>query len=315
MTRAPGKKRWWVAVVMASKEAWAGPISWAPEIGETAGQASATRRTLRMRSLHLAVGGFLVALLVLAALLAPLLAPVAPDEVRPALQFLPPGRNSLFGTDSFGRDVFSQVVWGARLALELAGLSTLIALLPGVALGLLAGYRGGWLDSALSRLMDAWLALPGMLLAILLVARLGPSLQTTILALGVTGVPSFYRLARSGAITIRQAAYVEAARSLGAGSGRILLRHILPNTASSIVVLASLRMGTALLAGSGLSFIGLGAQPPAPEWGSLLAAGKEYMDSAWWLAVFPGLSITATVMGFNLLGDGLRDALARDLVS
>lgn len=279
-----------------------------PEHGALSGRFFSLARPSR----HLLVGGVLVALMLVLAVLAPLLAAVPPDEVRPNLQLLPPGVSGLFGTDLFGRDLFSQMVWGSRLALELSVGSTLLALVPGVLLGLLAGFRGGWLDDLLSRLMDAWLALPGMLLAILLVARLGPSLETTILALGATGVPSFYRLVRNGTLSARGNLYVEAARSLGAGQARILFRHILPSLASSIVVLASLRMGSALLAGTGLSFIGLGAQPPAPEWGSLLSAGKDYLDTAWWLAVFPGLFITLTVVGFNLLGDGLRDLLARE---
>ena len=267
-------------------------------------------RRMRWRSMHLLLGGLLVGLMALAALLAPLLAPVPPDLVRTDLQMLPPGSQALLGTDLFGRDQFSQVLWGAQLAIELSVFATLLALLPGVFLGLLAGYWQGWFDDVVSRVMDAWLALPGMLLAIILVARLGPSLYTTIFALGVTGIPSFYRVARSGTLSLRHMLYVEATRSLGAGDGSILLQHILPNLASPIVVLASLRMGTSLLAGTGLSFIGLGAQPPAPEWGSMLSAGKNYLDTAWWLSVFPGLAITICVLGFNLLGDGLRDVLA-----
>jgi len=187
--------------------------------------------------------------------------------------------------------------------------------LPGTSLGLLAGYRRGWLEQILSRFMDAWLAFPGLLLALVLVARMGPSLTATMIALGIVGIPSYYRLVRNGTLSARHALYVEAACSIGASNARILLRHILPNLASPIVVLTTLRLGTVLLAGGGLSFIGLGAQPPQPEWGALLAAGRGYMDTAWWLALFPGLAITVSVMGFNLLGDGLRDALAPDVRS
>ena len=254
-------------------------------------------------------------LLIIAALLAPVLAPSPPDLVRPALRLQPPSPLHPFGTDPFGRDLFSRVLYGARIALQMSALAALLAALPGTGLGLLAGYHRGWLEQILSRLMDAWLALPGMLLAIVLVARMGPSLTATVVALGIVGIPSYYRLVRNGTLSARHALYVEAARSIGASDGRILLRHILPNLASPLIVLTTLRLGTVLLAGGGLSFIGLGAQPPQPEWGALLATGRGYMDTAWWLALFPGLAITAAVMGFNLLGDGLRDALAPEVRS
>jgi len=274
----------------------------------TAGQARGQRR----RSLHLLVGGILVGLLVGAAVLAPILAPVAPDVVRPTMRLQPPGAGGLFGSDPFGRDLFSQVLYGARLALGMSVASVLLAAIPGTALGLAAGYHKGQLEQVMSRVMDGWLAFPGMLLAIVLVARLGPSLITVVVAVGIVGIPSYYRLVRNGTLGLRNEAYVEAALVIGATSGRILLCHILPNLSSSIIVLTTLRLGSMLLAAGGLSFIGLGAQPPQPEWGALLAMGKNYMGTAWWLAVFPGLAITASVMGFNLLGDGLRDMLARE---
>lgn len=294
--------------------------------GRAGGRASAppARRALRLarRALgwaaahpHLCVGGLLVGGLLAAALFAPVLAPAAPDALAPAERLLPPGPAHPFGTDKLGRDVVSRVLFGARTALALAVPAVVLGALPGIGLGLAAGYHGGPLDQLLSRLMDAWLAFPGMLLAVVLVARLGPSLATTILALGVVGVPGYYRLTRSGALAARQAPYVEAARALGLSDGRILLRHLLPNLASPLVVLVTLRLGTAILAGGALSFIGLGAQPPTPEWGSMLAAGRDSMDRAWWLALFPGLAITLSVMSFNLLGDGLRDALAPELAT
>ncbi|MBX0331155.1 ABC transporter permease [Oscillochloris sp. ZM17-4] len=261
---------------------------------------------------NLLIGGVLVSLLILTALLAPLLAAYPPDQIKPAIRLQPPSLAHPFGTDNFGRDMFSRVVYGARIALQMSLLSVLLAAVPGIWMGLLAGYHRGWGEQALSRIMDAWLAFPGLLLAIVLVARLGPSLNTTVLALGVVGIPSFYRLTRGGTISARHALYVEAARSIGVHHSRILLRHILPNLASPLIVLVTLRIGTMLLAAGGLSFIGLGAQPPLPEWGALLAAGRDYLDSAWWLALAPGLAFTLSVMGFNLLGDGLRDALAPD---
>ncbi len=249
-------------------------------------------------------------MLVLAGVLAPLLAPYPPDQIQPALRLRPPSLEHPFGTDAFGRDLYSRVLHGARIALRISLLSVLLAAAPGIWLGLLAGYHRGWSEQILSRLMEIWLAFPGLLLAIVLVARLGPSLDTTVIALGVVGLPSFYRLARNGTISARHALYVEAARALGIGQTRILLRHILPNLASPLIVLVTLRMGTMLLAAGGLSFIGLGAQPPLPEWGALLATGRDYLDTAWWLAFFPGLAFTLSVTGFNLLGDGLRDLLA-----
>jgi ABC-type dipeptide/oligopeptide/nickel transport system permease subunit len=208
--------------------------------------------------------------------------------------------------------MFSRVLYGSRIALQMSLLSVLLAAVPGIWLGMLAGYHRGWGEQVLSRVMDAWLAFPGLLLAIVLVARMGPSLNTTVVALGVVGIPSFYRLARSGTISARHALYVEAARAVGVHHSRILLRHILPNLASPLIVLVTLRIGTMLLAAGGLSFIGLGAQPPLPEWGALLASGRDYLDSAWWLALVPGMAFTLSVMGFNLLGDGLRDVLAPD---
>jgi ABC-type dipeptide/oligopeptide/nickel transport system permease subunit len=260
----------------------------------------------------LLLGAGIVALLILTALLAPALTPYPPDQMAPAVRLQPPSPEHPFGTDLFGRDLFSRVVYGSRIALQMSLLSVLLAAVPGIWLGLVAGYHRGWGEQILSRAMEAWIAFPGMLLAIVLVALLGPSLETTVIALGVVGLPSFYRLARSGAVAARHALYVEAAQAVGVGSTRILLRHILPNMASPLIVLVTLRMGTLLLAAGGLSFIGLGAQPPLPEWGALLAAGRDYLDSAWWLSLFPGLAFTLSVTGFNLLGDGLRDLLAPD---
>jgi ABC-type dipeptide/oligopeptide/nickel transport system permease subunit len=274
--------------------------SWSPATALREGAASP----------HLVVGGALIGIVVAAAILAPLLAPAPPDLVQPANRLLAPGLAHPFGTDPFGRDLFSRVLYGARIALAMAVCTMLTSAVPGTLLGLLAGYRRGWLEQVLSRAVDAWLAFPGLLLAIVLVARMGPSLAATVLALGVVGIPWYYRLARTGTLCARHSLYVEAAQSIGAQNRRILLRHILPNLTSSLVVVSTLRLGTVLLALGGLGFIGLGAQPPAPEWGALLAAGREYMDTAWWLATFPGLALMLTVMGFNLLGDGLRDVLA-----
>lgn len=255
------------------------------------------------------IGGGIVLALVLTAVLAPLLTWYPPDLVVAEIRLQPPSLAHPFGTDALGRDMFSRVVYGARIAVVMAVFGVGIAMVAGVGLGLVAGYRGNWSDQALSRLMEVWLAFPSLLLAIVIVARLGPSLKSTVIALGIVGVPSFFRLTRASTLSARRAEYVESAQAIGARDNRILLRHILPNVAPSLIVLATMRLGALVLAAGALSFIGLGAQPPQPEWGALLAAGRDYMDTAPWLAIFPGVCITLTVVGFNLLGDGLRDAL------
>lgn len=262
--------------------------------------------------LNLLVGGLLVVGLLCTALFASLIAPADPYAIAPTERLRPPSLAHPFGTDALGRDLFSRVVYGARTALYMSVPAVLIASISGIFMGLLAGYYGRLFDQVCSRVMDAWLAFPGLLLAVVMVARMGPSLTTTVIALGVVGIPGYYRLTRNGTLSARQTPYIEAATTLGLGDLRIMLRHILPNLASPLVVLATLRLGTVLLAGGALSFIGLGAQPPTAEWGSLLAAGRDKMEEAWWLAFFPGIAITASVMGFNLLGDGLRDLLTPD---
>jgi ABC-type dipeptide/oligopeptide/nickel transport system permease subunit len=201
------------------------------------------------------------------------------------------------------------VAYGAHLAAQTALLAVGISLLAGLVLGSLAGYYVGWVDQVLSRIMDGWLALPGALVAVVIVARLGASLNNLILALGIMGVPAFYRIVRNTTLGARRMPYAEAAIALGATDRRVMWRHVFPNILSPLLVLTSSRLGTVLITGSSLSFIGLGAQPPTPEWGALLAAGRNYVDTAWWLAVFPGLAMTTTVVGLNLLGDGLRDLL------
>lgn len=271
----------------------------------------ATGSRPRKPSLHLICGAICIGLIVLMAALAPWIAPYEPDAIDGASRLLPPSPAHLFGTDAFGRDLFSRVVWGSRLALRLCLTTALVAGLPGIMMGLAAGYFRGKVDLVFSRFVDAWLALPGLLLALVVIARTGPSLDGTILALGLTGIPGYFRLVRSGAISLSQMPFVEASRALGAGAVQQIFCHILPNLTSSIIVLTTLRMGTFLLAGGSLSFIGLGAQPPEPEWGALLAEGREYFDIAWWMFAFPILAVTCTVLGLNLLGDGLRDRYAK----
>ena len=274
-------------------------------------EARSERSSRRRLPLQLIVGGVLVGLVCLAALLAQILAPHDPAALSPDALLQPPSALHPFGTDALGRDLFSRVLFGARLALRLSLLSVAISAIPGTLLGMVAGFYRGLFDQVVSRLMDAWLALPGLLLALLVIARTGPSLDGAILALGIAGIPSFYRLMRGSTISLSQLPFIEASRALGAGGAVLILRHIFPNLLSSLIVLVSLRLGTFLLAGGSLSFIGLGAQPPMPEWGALLAEGRDYIDMAWWMFTFPLLAITTTVLGLNLLGDGLRDLIAQ----
>ncbi len=233
---------------------------------------------------------------------------------RPAADELERGaqgaeRLHLFGTDEIGRDVASRVIWGARASL-LAGLvSVCISLSLGVPIGLLAGYVGGWVDALISRITDAMLACPFLILAIALAAFLGPSLTNAMIAIGISATPVFIRLTRAQVLAVKVEDYVEAARAVGNSHLRIALRHILPNVVAPLIVQATLAIAAAVIAEASLSFLGLGQQPPAPSWGSMLNTAKNYIDNAPWMAIWPGLSIFLLVLSFNLLGDGLRDAL------
>jgi len=279
-----------------------------PRAGQVGGRMGLLLQSFR-RSPALHLGAFLVAMVGLGAILVPLLTPYGVDQIIPGARLQPPSLVHPFGTDALGRDMLTRVAYGAHLAAWTALLAVGISLACGLVLGSLAGYYSGWIDQLLSRGMDGWLALPGALVAVIIVARLGASLDNLILALGIMGVPAFYRMVRNTTLGARRMPYAEAAVALGATDARVMWRHVFPNILSPLVVLTTMRLGTVLLTGSSLSFIGLGAQPPAPEWGALLAAGRNHVDTAWWLALFPGLAVTATVVGLNLLGDGLRDLL------
>ena len=255
------------------------------------------------------IGLVLFCALIAMAIFAPIIAPYDPLQMQVRERLQPPSAAHLFGTDDFGRDIFSRVVWGSQLALRLGTLSVLIAVSGGVILGLIAGYYGGWVDNVLSRVLEIVMAFPGILFAITIIAILGPSLDNLVVALGVFGWPDYARIVRGSVLSARQREYVEAARAVGAKAGRVMVRHILPNVIAPVIILSATRFGGALLTGSGLSFIGLGVPIPQPEWGAIMATGRDYMSRAWWITVFPGVLIAFAVLGVNLLGDGLRDVL------
>ena len=264
----------------------------------------------RLRRSPIAMAGlFLFACFIVMVIFAPWIAPYDAVEMRIPDRLQPPSPAHLFGTDDFGRDIFSRVVWGSRLAIRLGVLSVLISAGGGILLGLIAGYYGGQIDNILSRLLEIVMALPDMLFAITIIAILGPSLDNLVVTLGFLNWPGFMRMTRGSVLSAMQNEYVEAARAIGVPSGRLMLRHILPNVVAPVIILSATRFGNALLAGAGLSFIGLGVPIPQPEWGAIMATGREYMASAWWITVFPGVMIALVVLGINLLADGLRDAL------
>ncbi len=266
-----------------------------------------TRNVLRNRLA--ALGVLIVGGLLLAALLAPWLAPYAPEMQFADAARQPPSADYFFGTDNIGRDNFSRVLYGTRVSLFVGVASMLFAGVLGVTLGLASGYYGGWLDTVIMRTMDALLAFPAVLLAIFIIAVLGPSLLNAILAVGIVYTPTFARLIRASALAIREKEYMESARAIGLRDGQIMRRVILLNSLSPLVVQFSLGVGYAILVEAGLSFLGLGVQPPMPARGSMLGYGRNYMAMAPWLTAFPGLAIFVTVLGFNFVGDGLREAL------
>jgi peptide/nickel transport system permease protein len=267
----------------------------------------ALRRLVRRRGAM--VGLALVVFFVALALLAPWIAPHDPLGTSWSAVRKPPSAQYWFGTDEIGRDVLSRVIWGARASL-LAGLvSVAISLSVGVPIGLAAGYLGRWVDMLISRITDAMLACPFLILAIALAAFLGPSLTNAMIAIGIAATPVFIRLTRGQVLAVKVEDYVEAARAVGNSHLRIALRHVMPNIVAPLIVQATLAIAAAVIAEASLSFLGLGQQPPAPSWGSMLNTAKNYVDNAPWMAVWPGLSIFLLVLSFNLLGDGLRDAL------
>ncbi len=277
-------------------------------IGERSGSR---RRGRASRWLSLAI----LSLVILSSALAAIIAPESPTKQSLAQRLRPPawaghsGAGHLIGTDQLGRDVLSRILYGGRLSLIVALLAVLLSASIGTFLGLVGGYTGGVLERLLMRLAEIQLAFPFILLVVTIVAVLGPSALNVVLALGVSGWVSYTRLVRAHVLTLRELAYVESARSLGASAPRIVLRHLLPNVLSPVVVLASFSVAQMIILESALSFLGLGVQPPTPTWGGMLADARNYLDQAWWLAAFPGLALMLTVLAINILGDWLRDLL------
>jgi len=251
--------------------------------------------------------GFVILLLV--TLLAPVLAPYNPTRMDVQRLLEPPSKTHLWGTDDLGRDILSRVLWGGRESLRVAVIAILIALVGGLTLGVVSGYYGGLADNLIQRIVEIFLAFPSILLMLSIVAALGPSLGTVLIALGISFIPNGTRFVRGSVLATKNREYVTAARVVGASHARIMARHILPNILPPVIVYSTLGLGAAIMATAGLSYIGLGAQPPSPEWGAMLNYGRSYLRDAWWMSVFPGLGIFLAVLFINLLGDGLRDAL------
>jgi peptide/nickel transport system permease protein len=255
------------------------------------------------------VGGIIFVIVGAAAILAPMLAPTAPDAQDFSAMLAPPSPIHPFGTDEQGRDLLSRVLYGGRISLRIGVIAVCIAAGTGVLLGLIAGYYAGWIDSLIMRWMDVMLAFPSMLLALGVVSMLGSGITPVMVAVGVSSIPQFTRVARGSVLTAKETDYVAAARVVGCSTARLLGRHILPNIFAPIMVLITTGMAAAIITGAALSFLGLGAQPPTAEWGNMLSNGRVYLENAPWLTVFPGLAIMTSVMAINLFGDGLRDAL------
>jgi peptide/nickel transport system permease protein len=254
-------------------------------------------------------GALVVGLLFVCSLLAPLLTPYDPSHLDAWHVLLPPSARHWFGTDELGRDVLTRVIYGARVSLKVGFVAVGISVLIGTTVGLVAGFYGGWLDSLLMRLVDIMLCFPTFFLILAVIAMLEPSIWYIMIIIGLTGWMGVARLVRAEVLTLREREFVLAARGLGASDLRIIVRHILPNAFSPVLVTATLGVAGAILTESALSFLGIGVQPPTPSWGNILTAGKEYIEFAWWLSLFPGLAILVTVLAYNLVGEGLRDAL------
>jgi len=286
-------------------------------IGESFGRAAKVRGLspqlemfYRLRRSPLSmIGGLIILVYALAAIFAPFIAPYDPAEQHWGDQLSPPSKKFLLGTDWYGRDILSRIIYGSRISLTIGVIAVGVGALIGIPLGAIAGYAGGRVDEAVMRLMDIMLAFPSIILAIAIAATLGQSLHNLMIAVGIVFIPGYARITRGTTLSIKEQDFVEAAKAIGLTDRGIIAKHILPNCIPTIVVLMTLDMAVAILYGAGLSFLGLGAQEPTAEWGSMLAQGRRFLPEAWWASTFPGLAIMFAILGFNLLGDGLRDAL------
>jgi len=256
-----------------------------------------------------AAGGIVVLMVLAVALLASVIAPYQPDVMQPEARFSPPSAEHWLGADQYGRDIASRLAFGAQVSVYVGALSVGIALTAGVLMGLAAGYYGGKIDEVIMRMMDTILGFPTILLALLLISALGTNLTNVMIAIGIVYTPSFARITRSSVLSVREKEYIEAAKATGVPNRRIVFRHILPNSMAPVIVQTSIALAFAILAEAALSFLGLGAQPPTPSWGSMLAEGRKFMAQGPWQSIFPGLAIALTVFSLNVFGDGLRDAL------
>jgi peptide/nickel transport system permease protein len=278
------------------------------EIAATEQATTPRRSVLRvLRRPTARFGAIIVAAFLLLTVIAPEIAPYDPYDQDFGAALQEPSLDHLFGTDQYGRDELSRVMYGTRTALLSILVADGIALFIGTMLGLIAGFYGKWVDSAIMRLVDVLLAFPYLLLALIIVAALGPSLFHSMIAIGIVATPVYARVIRGQVLAVRTTEFVLAARAIGGNAARIMLRHVLPNSFTPILVMATLQAGTVVVETAGLSFLGMGAQPPSPDWGSVLAEGQGYFLTSWWIATFPGLAIFLVVLGFNLLGDALRD--------
>jgi peptide/nickel transport system permease protein len=254
------------------------------------------------------IGAVVILLFILIAIFAPVIAPFDPNEISRNRRDAPSSTHWM-GTDELGRDVLSRVIYGARISLRVGLIAVSIGLVAGSVLGLVAAYFGGWLDAVIMRVIDVLLAFPGILLAIGIIAVLGPSLFNVMIAIGIELIPVYTRTARASTLSVKELEYVVGAKSIGGRSGRILFKHILPNIVAPLIVLATIGVAGSILTAAGLSYLGLGAQPPTAEWGAMLSASRSFLRDAWWMATFPGLAIVLVVLSLNLFGDGLRDIL------
>ena len=284
-----------------------GPQATARHRGAPGLWGDALRRLARNRGA--VAGGAVFGLFLLMALAAPLLSPHDLIRLNVAESLEPPSLRHWLGTDQFGRDVLARIIHGARVSMAMGVAAVTISVVLGSALGLLSGYYRGPVDLLVMRVVDVMLAFPGILLALVIIAVLGPNLASATIAVGVYGMPLFVRVVRSSTLTVRALQYVEAAQVAGSGDLRVLVRHVLPNVVTPVIVLVTLGIPAAIVAGAALSFLGLGAKPPTPDWGEMLSKGRAFMGTAWWLSTFPGLAIAVVVLAINRFGDGLRDAL------